>query len=211
MLITGLPQVLTDAGNQYLQLFAKVLERLALAILLVGGLGLLMSMFLGVGDVIGTQFLQSPLPGAKELTESTMVLIVFGALTYAQIQRSHIRVELLYTRAGPRTRAVMDVIGDIAAIVFFSLLLWQAINEAIFSIQLKEATVGLIRFPLYPARIILAVGTGLLILRLLIDLFADLRRIQTGEELAVAGSELDNMTLEGLSSSPEQDTGTAKE
>ena len=211
MLITGLPLVLTHAGNQYLQLFAKVLERLALAILLVGGLGLLMSMFLGVGDVIGTQFLQSPLPGAKELTESTMVLIVFGALTYAQIQRSHIRVELLYTRAGPRTRAVMDVIGDIAAIVFFSLLLWQAINEAIFSIQLKEATVGLIRFPLYPARIILAVGTGLLILRLLIDLFTDLRRIQTGEELAVAGSELDNMTLEGLSSSPEQDTGTAKE
>ena len=209
--MTGLPLVLTHAGNQYLQLFAKVLERLALAILLVGGLGLLMSMFLGVGDVIGTQFLQSPLPGAKELTESTMVLIVFGALTYAQIQRSHIRVELLYTRAGPRTRAVMDVIGDIAAIVFFSLLLWQAINEAIFSIQLKEATVGLIRFPLYPARIILAVGTGLLILRLLIDLFTDLRRIQTGEELAVVGSELDNMTLEGLSSSPEQDTGTAKE
>lgn len=170
-----------------------------------------MSMFLGVGDVVGTQFLHSPLPGAKELTESTMVLIVFGALTYAQIQRSHIRVELLYSRVGPRTRALMDVVGDVAAILFFSLLLWQAINEAIFSVQLKEATVGLIRFPLYPARIILAVGTGLLILRLLIDLFTDLRRIQTGEELAVAGGEHDKMTLEGLSSNSEQDTGTAKE
>ena len=139
-----------------------------------------MSMFLGVGDVIGTQFLGAPLPGAKELTESTMVLIVFGALAYAQIQRSHIRVELLYTRMGPRTQAAMDVVADLAALLFFSLLLWQAINEVQLSIQFGEATVGLIRFPLYPARIILAAGTALLIVRLLIDLAQDLDRVRTG-------------------------------
>ena len=163
-----------------MKLFATLLERLALLILLIGGLGLLMSMFLGVGDVIGTQMLETPLPGARELTESTMVLIVFGALTYAQIQRSHIRVELLYTRLGPRAQAVMDVCADLAALAFFSLLLWQAINEAIVSVGLNEATVGLIRFPLYPARIVLAAGTALLILRLLIDLIEDADRIRTG-------------------------------
>ncbi len=170
-----------------------------------------MSMFLGVGDVIGTQFLKSPLPGAKELTESTMVLIVFGALTYAQIQRSHIRVELLYTRMGPRTRAVMDVIADLAAILFFSLLLWQAINEAMFSIQLKEATVGLIRFPLYPARIILAAGTALLILRLLIDLYEDLKRVRTGDELAPPPTDPSHTTLKGLSTEADQTNTVAKE
>ena len=53
-----------------------------------------------------------------EMTESTMVLIVFGALTYAQIQRSHIRVELLYTRMGPRVQAAMDVATDLAALSF---------------------------------------------------------------------------------------------
>lgn len=190
---------------------ARVLERLALAILLIGGLGLLMSMFLGVGDVIGTQFLKSPLPGAKELTESTMVLIVFGALTYAQIQRSHIRVELLYTRMGPRTRAVMDVIADLAAILFFSLLLWQAINEAMFSIQLKEATVGLIRFPLYPARIILAAGTALLIVRLLIDLYEDLQRVRTGDELSPPPTDPSHTTLKGLSTEADQTNTVAKE
>ncbi|MEM9357357.1 MAG: TRAP transporter small permease [Pseudomonadota bacterium] len=194
-----------------MHLIAKIIERLALVILLIGGLGLLMSMFLGVGDVIGTQFLASPLPGAKELTESTMVLIVFGALTYAQIQRSHIRVELLYTRMGPRGRAVMDVIADIAALLFFSLMLWQAINEALFSIQLKEATVGLIRFPLYPARIILAAGTALLIVRLLIDLLQDLQRVRTGEELESPADDPAAMTLEGLSTEPESNGGTAKE
>ena len=157
--------------------FNYLLERLALVILLIGGVGLMASMFLGVGDVVGTQVLQQPLPGARELTESTMVLIVFGALTYAQIQRSHIRVELLYTRMGPRVQAAMDVATDLAAIVFFGLLFWQALNEVQISLEIGESTVGLIRFPLYPARIILAAGAGLLIIRLVLDMFTDIRRI----------------------------------
>ncbi|MGI9478141.1 MAG: TRAP transporter small permease subunit [Hyphomicrobiaceae bacterium] len=163
--------------------FSYLLERLALAILLIGGVGLMASMFLGVGDVVGTQILKQPLPGARELTESTMVLIVFGALTYAQIQRSHIRVELLYTRMSPRVQAMMDVATDLAAITFFGLLFWQAINEVKISLEIGESTVGLIRFPLYPARIILAAGAGLLIVRLVLDLFVDLRRVSTGEPL----------------------------
>ena len=190
-----------------MKILSNVLERLALAILLVGGVGLLMSMFLGVGDVVGTQFLQSPLPGARELTESTMVLIVFGALAYAQIERSHIRVELVYSRMGPRTQAFMDVVSDVAAILFFSLLLWQAINEAILSVQLGEATVGLIRFPLYPARIILVVGTGLLILRLLIDVCVDIDRVRTGAPLVVEHRVLSEIPISGLSTRNDQSNG----
>ena len=127
-------------GFIILKTFNHLLERLALVILLIGGIGLMASMFLGVGDVIGTQALAQPLPGARELTESTMVLIVFGALTYAQIQRSHIRVELLYTRMGPRVQAAMDVATDLAAIVFFGLLFWQAVNEVMISWEIGEST-----------------------------------------------------------------------
>jgi len=60
-------------------------------------------------------------------------------------------------------------------------MLWQATNEAQYSYQINEATVGLIRFPLYPARIVLAAGTGLLVIRLVLDLIIDTRRIFTGE------------------------------
>lgn len=164
-------------------MLAHLLERLALAVLLVGGVGMLMSMFLGVADIVGTQFLHVPVPGPFEITESTMVLIVFGALAYAQIRRAHIRVELIYTHVGPRVQAVMDVITDVAALVFFGLMLWQATMEAEYSYQINERTVGLIRFPLYPARFILAAGTGLLVLRLVLDLIIDTRRIFTGEPL----------------------------
>jgi TRAP-type C4-dicarboxylate transport system permease small subunit len=166
-----------------MQLISKILERLALAVLLVGGIGMLISMFLGTADVIGTQMLSQPVPGAREITESTMVLIVFGALTYGQIRRSHIRVELLYTRLPPRGRAALDILADLCGLLFFGLLLWQAINEAEFSMQIGEATDGLIRFPLYPARIILATGTALLLVRLVLDVVVDLGHLIAGTEI----------------------------
>lgn len=166
-----------------MKLISRIVERLALIVLLIGGLGMLFSMFLGVADIVGTQVLLIPVPGPRELTESTMVLIVFGALAYAQIRRAHIRVELVYFQMPPRVRAVMDVITDIAAIAFYGLILQQAIGEAQYSLQINEATVGLIRFPLWPARFILAAGCALMILQLVLHLIEDLIRIKTGAGL----------------------------
>lgn len=166
-----------------MKLVSRIIERLALIVLLIGGTGMLFSMFLGVADIVGTQVLLIPVPGPRELTESTMVLIVFGALAYAQIRRAHIRVELVYFQMPPRVRAVMDVITDLAAIAFYGLILQQAIGEAQYSLQIGEATVGLIRFPLWPARIILAAGCALMILQLVLHLIEDLIRIKTGTGL----------------------------
>jgi TRAP-type C4-dicarboxylate transport system permease small subunit len=164
-----------------MDVFRESLRRVALAILLLGGIGTMAAMFLGTIEVVGTQILKRPIPGALELTESTMVLIVFGALAYAQIRRGHIRVELVYTKMGPRVQAAMDVFANLAAMVFFGLLLWQSYHEAVYSLQIGEATVGLIRFPLFPARLILSVGTALLLLQLVLDTIVDIRRIKTGE------------------------------
>ncbi len=162
-----------------------VLERLALAVLLVGGVGMLAAMFLGTADVVGTQFFGLPVPGAKEITESTMVLIVFGALAYAQIRRAHIRVELVYTHMSGRVQAMMDVAAYLAAMVFFGFLVWQCTDGAMLSWRIGEAADGLLRFPLYPARWILVIGTGLLIAQLALDLRRDLGRIASGRPLEV--------------------------
>lgn len=185
-----------------MQAIARILEKLAFLVLCVGGAGMLLSMFLGTADVVGTQMLRQPVPGARELTESTMVLIVFGALAYGQIRRSHIRVELLYTRLPPRGRAALDILADLAGLLFFGLLLWQGINEAQFSMQIEEATDGLIRFPLYPARIILAVGTALMIIRLALDVAIDARHLIDGTEAEVAVDPLYADLLEQGTSTP---------
>jgi TRAP-type C4-dicarboxylate transport system permease small subunit len=77
----------------------------------------------------------------------------------------------------------MDVITDLAAIAFFGLILSEAISEAQYSYQIREATTGLIRFPLWPARFTLVAGCLLMILQLALHLIEDLVRIRTGADI----------------------------
>lgn len=164
-----------------MQWFSRVVQRLALLLLLLGAVGMIVSMLLGVADVIGTKFLSMPVPGTLEVTESTMVLIVFGALAYTQSRRGHIRVELLYNHVGPRAKSFMEATTHFIALVYFALLAVQGFSELLYSWEIREATMGAVRFPLYPARFLLFIGTVLLLLQLALDLIVDVGRMWRGE------------------------------
>jgi TRAP-type C4-dicarboxylate transport system permease small subunit len=161
--------------------FSAWLGRLALWLLLLGTVGMIAAMLVGVADVLGTEFLGRPVLGTLEFTESSMVLVVFGALAYAQERRAHIRVELLYSFVGPRGKSFMEVVTHIVAFIFFALMAWQGYVELLYSLEIMESTMGSVRFPLYPARVILLLGVALLLLRLAIDIAQDIGRLRRGE------------------------------
>lgn len=161
--------------------FSAWLGRLALWLLLIGTVGMISAMLVGVADVVGTEFLGRPVLGTLEFTESTMVLVVFGALAYAQERRAHIRVELLYSHVGPRGKSFMEALTHIVAFVFFALMAWQGYVELVYAWEIKESTMGSVRFPLYPARFLLLLGVLLLLLRLAIDIAQDIGRLRRGE------------------------------
>jgi TRAP-type mannitol/chloroaromatic compound transport system permease small subunit len=156
-------------------------QRLAVGMVLLGSVGMMLSMLICVADVIGTNFFGWPVPGTLEITESTMVLIVFGALAYTQEKRGHIRVEILHGYMSPRIRSLMDAVTHLLALVFFALLAWQSIGELTYSWEMREATMGAIRFPLYPARLLLTLGATLLIAQLTLDVILDVGRMWRGE------------------------------
>jgi TRAP-type mannitol/chloroaromatic compound transport system permease small subunit len=161
-------------------LSAKV-RRLAVFMVLLGSIGMLASMAICVADVIGTNVFGWPVPGTLELTESTMVLIVFGALAFTQDKRGHIRVEILHGLFSPRVQSFLDMVTHLVALVFFGLLAWYSFGELSYSWEIGEATMGTIRFPLYPARLLLSAGAVLLILQLVLDVIADFGRMRRGE------------------------------
>jgi TRAP-type mannitol/chloroaromatic compound transport system permease small subunit len=173
--------LIASPTGQRMQWLNDKVQRLALLLLLLGAVGMIISMFLGVADVVGTKFFGLPVPGALEVTESTMVLIVFGALAYTQARRGHIRVELLYNYVGPRMQSFMEATTHFFALLYFALLAWQGFHELLYSWEIREATMGTIRFPLYPARLLLFIGTALLLVQLGLDLIVDLGRIRRGE------------------------------
>ena len=156
-------------------------RRLAVFMVLLGSLGMLASMAICVADVIGTNFFDWPVPGTLEFTESTMVLIVFGALGFTQQNRNHIRVEILYALFGPRAQSFLDMVTHLVALAFFCLLVWYSFGELAYSWEISESTMGTIRFPLYPARLLLSAGAVLLIVQLALDVIADFGRMWRGE------------------------------
>src|SRR5687767_12593991 len=132
-----------------MQWFRDKVQRLAVVMVLLGSIGLMLSMFICVADVIGTNAFDWPVPGTLEFTESTMVLIVFGALAFTQEKRGHIRVEILYMLFGPRAQSFMDMLTHLTALAFFVLLAWYSFGELAYSWEINESTMGTIRFPLY--------------------------------------------------------------
>jgi len=164
-----------------MQWLGAQIRRLAVVMVLLGSVGMMASMIICVADVIGTNFFDWPVPGTLEFTESTMVLIVFGALAFTQEKRGHIRVEILHGFMGPRAKSFLDLMTHFLALVFFVLLAWQSFGELSYSWEIKESTMGTIRFALYPARLLLSLGAVLLIAQLVLDVIADARRTWRGE------------------------------
>ena len=73
---------------------------------------------------------------------------------------------------------------------FFALVTWQGFDEALYSLEIGEATMGTIRFPLFPARLLLVLGCGLLLVQLGLDLIQNVRHMISGE----AGAEQQTQT-----------------
>jgi len=160
---------------------AEILRRLAIGLVLLGSLGMMLSMLICAADVVGTNFFDWPVPGTLEITESTMVLIVFGALAFTQEKRGHIRVEILHGFMSARGKSAADLFTHLLALLFFVLLGWYSWGELTYSWEIQEATMGTIRFPLYPARTLLTAGAVLLVLQLLLDVIGDFGRTWRGE------------------------------
>lgn len=152
----------------------SLLTRLNTAGVAVAGASLLGMVLLGAFDIIGTK-LDRPIPGALEATEALMVLGVFLALPYTQARRQHIAVDLVVTRLGPATRRALDIFTLLLTLFAFTLIAWRGWVLAANSVAVREYANGIIPFPVYPAKIALAVGATLMVLQVVLDLVDELR------------------------------------
>lgn len=134
---------------------------------------ILAMMLLTTADVALRFLLNSPIPGAYELSEFLLVGVVFLAISYVQAARGHIMVDLFTARLPLGARLGLDILGALLALAVFSLLAWQAGYQAWRAWAIQDYSMGLIAFPLWPARTALAVGVGLYCVRLILDVVGD--------------------------------------
>jgi len=95
------------------------------------------------------------------------LLCVFVALGggYTLLIRGHVRVDIVYDFLSARTKAITDAVTSLFIFLFLGALLWQGIEQGLLSLERLETTHTFFRPPIYPIKIILAIGTLLFLVQ----------------------------------------------
>ena len=134
-------------------------------------------MVLGASEVIGRFFFNRPIVAVLELSQIMQPMIVFLAWAYTTAQRSHVRVELFVRSFSSRLQAIIECFIDIAGVVLFGLIAWQAAEKAVFYWE-RNMQVDVLFIPLAPFQLFLSIGAILLCLELIAQMIELVPRIK---------------------------------
>src|SRR5690606_12544542 len=146
------------------------IERFLLRLGIASGFLTLVTMLLIVADVAGRSVFSKPIPGGNELAVLIMVGLIFLGMAAAQQKNHNFSIELLTTHLSPAGLRVARFISTVASTVVCGLLAWLTIDIAHSMTLSNESSYGVIAFPIWPSRIILAVGLVCLTLQFFFDL-----------------------------------------
>ena len=133
--------------------------------------GMLIMMIPTVADVAGRILFNAPIQGRIEFTGLIMAFVIYLGVPYAQAQRSHVRVTFIFDRMSPKAQRILEACIYLVAIAILGFTIYATGSEAIRSVKVGEYLYGSTRFPIYPSRILVAIGMVLLSLQFVVDFF----------------------------------------
>ena len=144
----------------------------------IGALAVALMMLHITVDVAAKYILQVPMPGTITVVSNYyMVLVVFLPLAFTERRNGHISVEVLTTQFSARPQRILSIFGMVFAALIFAALAWQGWIEAeraqkVGSFQIEQGQKLLI----WPARYLVPIGCGLIVITLIAKLTLALRR-----------------------------------
>jgi TRAP-type C4-dicarboxylate transport system permease small subunit len=122
-------------------------------------------------DVTGRYVFNHPIPGTTELVKCYIVAIVFLGIAYTMNQKRHIRTTLIIDRLSPVWRAWCEILTALIGVAVFASLCVFSWEAAWDSWLVREFDGVQLKVPVYPARLAVVIGSCLLVIQCLLDLF----------------------------------------
>jgi TRAP-type C4-dicarboxylate transport system permease small subunit len=164
------------------------IRRLAQAGLWFGGALVLLAALLIAVDVVLRKVLSASIGGADELAGYALAIGTAWGLGAALLDRSHIRIDSLYVLFPRAVRHVLDVLGLVLLVGFFSVVSWHGAGVVAQSWLAGSRSQSDLQLPtvvpqaLWIAGLILFVGVGLALLGQALVLLAN------GDNAGAAGA-----------------------
>jgi TRAP-type C4-dicarboxylate transport system permease small subunit len=139
---------------------------------------LMLMMFVVCVDVLGRDLFNWPLRGASEIVGLLLILAATWGLGVCQVEKSHLRVLLIYDLFPRRVQVVLDLLAYLVCFASSGIITWQILRLAIkyqrLAIGDTTPTLGL---PFAPFILVMAIGFGWLTLILIRDIYLSMKEV----------------------------------
>lgn len=152
-----------------MQRLIAMIEQVNVVTGVLSGVTTLIITLIIVADVAMRSLFNAPIAGATETSTLLMIALVYLGLASVQVYKENFRVEVALTILPRRWRRWQELAASLIATVAIGIFSWRTGSEAYRSFMRNEVEYGAIDFPVWPARIIIAVGLILLTLQLACD------------------------------------------
>lgn len=127
----------------------------------IGMVVLMIMMLLTVVDVLSRSLVNRPIPGAFELLEFMMILIVFLGMAFTANRGRHIGVDLFVIRLSQQTQVALETATGLLTLFISALIAWQSGMVAIRQMRIGE-TSAILHIPIHPLIWVVSLGSALL-------------------------------------------------
>lgn len=125
----------------------------------------------------------SPFSGQVEVVELLMLLLIMVGLSYTQSENAHVEIGLIVDKFPIRVQAVFDMIASIL-IIAVCFVISKANFEGFFSYIEIGYTSSVLSIPLFPFKLIVAIGILLWGLEGILKLIRSVSVFRKGENLS---------------------------
>lgn len=121
-------------------------------------------------DVASRWLLNQSIQGASELAILLLVALVFLGFAGAEAKGDNFSVTLLVRVLSPRMQRALKVLVNLLSIAAIGVLAWFSWTRGVAATLADEKSYGVIAFPIWPSRLLIALGLTMLVLQLLAGL-----------------------------------------
>lgn len=138
-------------------------------------------MVLMVVDVTARYLFNHPVPGAGEIIELSMAILVFSALPMTTLRREHVTLDYFENLFPTGGRRAVQAIADLATAAIIGFLAWRLALKAATIMRYGDTTPYL-QWPIAPVALFVAAMAGITALLLALSVLRPRRDFENFEE-----------------------------
>ncbi|MCY4336271.1 MAG: TRAP transporter small permease [Litoreibacter sp.] len=187
--MAGSAAVLEDSS--LLSRFDRALLPVEKITALISGLAVFSLMFLAAYSVTGRKFFASPMMGYVDYIEAAMPIIAIMGISYVQRDGSHIRMDMLVGALKGRVLWFFELVSVLLILVLIVALTYGAWDHFDRSFDCskplcsRDSSID-VGIPIWPSKLVVPIAFGVLVLRLLLQVWGYGRALVLGLESPVA-------------------------